>query len=169
MITFKPKVNGSRVAALASHYSFADDQGVEAIGSRTKDRGYLTRDDFLTICRWKTRRSQSRCAANSESLIREATRFALSTPEEALRIGTLTLLRGVEYPTASVILHLCHKDRYPILDFRALESLSCDVPAVYGFDFWWEYTQFCRQLADRWHVGMRELDRALWQYSKERA
>ena len=135
MIAFKPKFNGSQVAALASHYSFADDHGVEAIGTVTKQRGYLTRTDFLKLCRWKTPRSQSRCAANSESLIKETTRFALTTSEEELRIGTLTVLRGVGWPTASVILHLCHRDRYPILDFRALESLGCDVPAAYDFDF----------------------------------
>jgi hypothetical protein len=140
---------------------------VERIGAAAKERGHLTRDEFLTLCRWKTPRSGPRCAKNSEGLIREATRFALSTKEEELRIGTLTALRGVGWPTASVILHLCHRDPYPILDFRALESLNCPAPAAYDFDFWRDYTLFCRQLADRWRLSMRELDRALWQYSKD--
>lgn len=167
MPSFKPRFRGSSAPALASRYPASEDTEVEAIGAAARARGYLTRDEFLTLCRWKTPRSASRCLKNSEILIREATRFALSTPEEELRIGTLTLLQGVGWPTASVILHLCHRDRYPILDVRALDSLSCRVPAVYDFDFWWAYTFFCRQLAQRWRLGMRELDRALWQYSKD--
>jgi hypothetical protein len=34
---------------------------------------------------------------------------------------------------------------------------------VYNFEFWWEYTLFCRELAQEAKVNMRELDRALWQ------
>jgi hypothetical protein len=38
---------------------------------------------------------------------------------------------------------------------------------LYNFEFWYQYTQFCRKLAQEAIVSMRELDRALWQYSKE--
>lgn len=166
--TFRPRFNGSKAPALASRYPASEDAKVERIGAAAKARGHLTRDEFLALCRWKTPRSGPRCAKNSESLIMEATRFALSTPEEELRIRTLSLLQGVGWPTASVILHLCHQDKYPILDVRALDSLGCPVPGVYEFEFWWRYTLFCRQLAQRWRLGMRELDRALWQHSREK-
>jgi hypothetical protein len=99
--------------------------------------------------------------------VRAVTAAALATPSERLRIEVLTLLCGVKWPTASVILHFCSTDRYPILDFRALWSLNVNVPKAYGFDLWWEYTQFCRRMADEAHVSMRTLDRALWQFSKE--
>jgi hypothetical protein len=66
-----------------------------------------------------------------------------------------------------VILHLFDKGKYPILDFRALFSISVDVPSQYNFDFWWEYVEFCRELAETNDVSIRTLDRALWQYSKE--
>jgi hypothetical protein len=66
-----------------------------------------------------------------------------------------------------VILHFFHRDPYPIIDFRALWSVSLPVPVQYGFDFWWPYVQFCRDLSDRTGLDMRTLDRALWQYSKE--
>jgi hypothetical protein len=70
-----------------------------------------------------------------------------------------------------VLLHFGHTDPYPILDFRALWSLGVDVPAdahgFYDFPLWWEYTKFCRDLADACGVPMRVLDRALWRYSKE--
>jgi hypothetical protein len=96
------------------------------------------------------------------------TRTALSTESEQLRVEVLTLLNGVSWPTASVILHFCHREAYPILDFRALWSLGVEANDVrYNFDLWWGYTQACRRLAEETGLSMRELDRALWQYSKE--
>lgn len=78
------------------------------------------------------------------------------------------LLDGVSWPVASVLLHFGSCDRYPILDFRALWSLRIKVPKQYDFGFWWAYTLYCRSLADEHNVSMRTLDRALWQYSKEK-
>jgi hypothetical protein len=79
----------------------------------------------------------------------------------------LTLLDGVSWSTASVILHLFHRDPYPIHDFRALWSVSLAVPAQYSFGVWWPYVEFCRNLAASASADMRTLDKALWQYSKE--
>jgi hypothetical protein len=80
----------------------------------------------------------------------------------------LTLLQGVEWPTASVLLHFGHRDLYPILDYRALWSLQVEPPkAGYDFEFWREYTKSCRELARQAELDMRTLDRALWQYSRE--
>ena len=91
------------------------------------------------------------------------------TPDERQRIEALTRLHGVDYPTASVLLHLAHRDSYPIIDFRALWSLGVETPpTAYFFTYWWAYTQACRSLAKDAGVRMRTLDRALWQYSKER-
>jgi hypothetical protein len=67
-----------------------------------------------------------------------------------------------------VLLHFGHPDPCPILDFRALWSLGLETPPVtYKFVFWWEYVQFCRQLAADLGLSMYELDRALWQFSAE--
>jgi len=99
--------------------------------------------------------------------VNETTRTSLSTSDERLRIDVLTLLSGVAYPTASVILHLFHPDAYPILDFRALWSLGYETPPEYDFGFWKRYTTFCRGYAKRLGQSMRTIDRAFWQYSKE--
>ena len=144
-----------------------DDDAILKLVPVVRERGFLTKDEFLTVCRWKTARSQSRCRKNSEEFIREVTACALNISGERLRIGVLTLLSGVAWPTASVILHFFHSDAYPILDFRALWSLNTAVPLQYDFDFWQKYTSCCRQLCKRAIVEMRTLDRALWQFSKE--
>ena len=67
-----------------------------------------------------------------------------------------------------MILHFGHEDGYPILDYRALWSLGVAKPSSYNFNIWWEYVTFCRAIAREYSLMTRELDKALWQYSKER-
>ena len=128
----------------------------------------MKKDEFLAICRWKSPRSGPNCRKNRESFVQEVTRVALSASDEELKIGVLLLLTGVSWPTASVILHLCDRGRYPIVDYRALRSLGIQDPPAYDFEFWAEYCDFVRAIADRTGHDMRTIDRAMWQYSKEK-
>jgi len=146
----------------------AGDDAPQRIGVRARSRGFLTRADFLKLCSWKTPRSRPHVERNSEGFIRAASQTAFSTRDERLRIEVLTLLEGVNWPTASVILHFSHRDPYPVLDWRALWSLGVRKPSSYGFEFWWGYTQACRGIAEETRCTMRVVDRALWEYSKER-
>ena len=127
----------------------------------------LTRDELAKLAYWKAPRSAGHIQRNTEDYVREITGFALSARSERARIEVLTNLDGVGWPTASVVLHFFHQDPYPIMDFRALWSVSLEVPTQYDFDFWWEYVRFCRDIAQSSALDMRTLDRALWQYSKE--
>lgn len=152
----------------ASRYDVAMDRTVEEeIGPRFRNRRYLTREDFLELCRWKTKRSQPLCIRNSDEDVSEASRVALQTTSERVRIGVLLALDGVSWPTASVILHFGILDRYPILDVRALWSLGMDPLPNYTLDLWLAYAEHCRELARAANVDMRTLDRGLWQYSAE--
>jgi predicted RNase H-like nuclease len=165
---FRPRFPISEVMYWASRYAYADDAEVEAIGDRVRERGWFTRDEFLTVARWKSPRSRKRCEENDASTVKDITQRALSTPDERQRIEALIQLHGVEYPTASVLLHLAHRDPYPIIDYRALWSLGVESPpATYSFAFWWAHTQACRSLSADAGVRMRTFDRALWQFSKE--
>ncbi|HXQ95288.1 MAG TPA: hypothetical protein VN800_00050 [Candidatus Acidoferrales bacterium] len=152
----------------AAAYPSIDDLEIEAVGRRARMRGRYTRDEFLAAVRWKAPRRESRCARNSEALIEEATATALRASDERLRVGVLTLLDGVEMPTASVLLHLAHPDPYPVLDAGALWSVGVDTPpASYSFAFWQAYTRACRSLARQAGVSIRLLDRALRQHATE--
>ena len=130
-------------------------------------RGFLLKDELRMIAQWKALRSAGHIEKNSEEYTQEVTAFALTASTERARIEVLTNLDGVQWPTASVILHFFHKDPYPIIDFRALWSVSLAQPAYYHYDFWWFYAEFCRDLSQQTGLDMRSLDRALWQYSKE--
>jgi hypothetical protein len=99
--------------------------------------------------------------------VRDATALALQSSDDRVKIGVLRLLNGVDWPTASVILHFCDVLPFPILDYRALWSPGYEAPPPYTFDFWQAYTAYTRELARSAGLSMREVDRALWQYSKE--
>jgi hypothetical protein len=164
---FRLRFPPSEIRHWAGRYSDPNDPGVDSLVPSIRRAGHLTKGQLLTVCRWKSPRSAGRAERNHENFVQETTRIALSTPEERLRVGALTLLDGVSWPTASVILHFFHRDVYPILDYRALWSLGLSPPSQYGFDFWWLYTLECRRLAQEAPCAKRDLDRALWQYSKE--
>jgi hypothetical protein len=92
-----------KVEVLADRYTSCQseaDRNAEAhiekvIAPSVKENGCYTKSHFLDLCRWKTPRSQPRCAANDEELIREVTALALRTKSERLRVEVLTLLDGV--------------------------------------------------------------------------
>lgn len=151
----------------AGRYNYPGENTIAAELAPARDRGYLTHDELVALGRWKAARNTSRLAANDPAYVEAVTAVALSTANERLRIEILTLLRGVGWPMASVILHWRHRDPYPILDYRALWSLGIDSPPRYDFPLWRDYTHFCRELAGRAGVSLRDLDRALWQYSSE--
>jgi hypothetical protein len=166
--SFRLRFPLSEVASWADRYSYADDSEVRAIGARARERGWFRRAELITVALWKTNRSRSRVAGNSAGTVREATKLALSTSDERLRIGIPTLMEGVGLPTASVLLHVAHSEPYPIIDFRALWSMGLDTPPTYySFAFWQRYVSHCRELAEAADTDMRTLDRALWQYSAE--
>ena len=136
--------------------------------SIVRNRGYLKQEELKKLSYWKSPRCSRHISKNSDEYVQEITSYALSAKTERARIEVLTLLDGVYWPSASVVLHFYHIDPYPILDFRALWSVSLEVPNQYYFNFWWTYVQFCRELAEKNNkLDMRTLDRALWQYSKE--
>lgn len=79
----------------------------------------------------------------------------------------LRLLRGVEWATASAILHFCDVQSYPVLDVRALWSVGY-AKSHHTTDLWLAYVAITRGLAAGSGLSMRAVDKALWRYSKER-
>ncbi|MGA2926308.1 MAG: hypothetical protein ABSG43_09990 [Solirubrobacteraceae bacterium] len=156
------------IPAYAARYADEDDDEVLSIGRAARDRGYYTRDEFVAVCRWKTPRSGPLVATNSNNEVEAATRDALDDDSsQRERIDALRSLAGVEFPTASVLLHLADPDRYPILDKRTLHALGVRSPVSYSQRLWAQYVEEYRRLVANARVDGRTLDRALWQWSKE--
>ena len=131
-----------------------------------QEQGYLDQELLKRVAHWKSPRPARHVEKNDDDYVKEITSWSFSATNERARIRVLMLLDGVAWPTASAILHLFHKDPYPILDFRALWSIGLD-DYTYSSSFWSDYTHFCRDIARRNQIDMRTLDKALWQYSKE--
>jgi hypothetical protein len=169
-VPFRLRFPETDVAKWAARFpnNGSGDDGPDAIRRLVLARGYLTRSEFLTICVWKSARSKPTCRRNSAHRVETLTRAALATPDEELKISLLRLLDGVEWPTASTILHFCDARPYPILDYRAVWSLGLARRPHYTIEFWLAYLAFTRDLAVRVNLPIRTVDKALWQYSKER-
>jgi hypothetical protein len=158
-----------QVPDLAARFPAGDDSAREKIGEAVRARGYYRRREFLAVCAWKTPRSAPKVALNTEPAVRAATRRALADSDEGARMEALLALSGVGVPTASTLLYFAFPALYPILDVRALESLGVRPRSTYPIGFWLDYLTACRDLAAQCGVSIRTLDKALWQWSKERS
>lgn len=148
-------------------YDYEADQKLAHVREAAKQQRYITRSQLYEIARWKSKRRAALVNENDEGFVREITEFAFRAVHEHSRIGTLVLISGVYYPTASVVLHFCVDENYPILDFRAIWSLGLKRPSVYTPEYWVEYIGICRSFAKEHGLSVREFDMALWQYSRE--
>lgn len=157
----------SEIADWASQYAYPRKESeLLSLCGAIQQQGHLTKSQLALLAQWKSPRSAPRVASNSDQYVQEITGFALRAKDERSRIEALTLLDGVLWPTASVVLHLFHAEPYPILDYRAVWSVQARKPQFYTFPFWWQYVKFCRSVAANSDTDMRTLDRALWQFSK---
>jgi hypothetical protein len=169
-MTFELQFPEEDLSEWAQRYDYTSgvyESAVAEAGKKMKEQGHLTLNQLARICEWKTSRSKPTVQKNTDAFVREVTSACSTSETERFRISVLTLLQGVGWPTASVVLHFGHEDRYPIIDIRALESLGREKPSTYTFDLWWGYVQACRGLADRNGLTMREVDQALWKHSTE--
>ena len=164
----KLRFKESKILQIADRYEYPrEETKLLNLKKVVNFKGYLSKDQLRLVAKWKAPRSAGYVENNTDKYVKEITAFSFTAKDERARIESLTTLDGVSWPTASVILHLFHKEKYPILDFRALWSSSMNVPTQYSFSLWWPYVTFCRNIAKRNNVDMRTLDRAMWQYSKE--
>ena len=133
-------------------------------------RGFLTRPELKKIARWKYLGGRPRklIQENSKCEVREISSVSFAARSERLRIGALLALRGVDWPMASTILHFVPgyvfperpRGGYPVLDKNAMKAVGGSTN--YNFKRWMEYTERCRDTAQKFNVTLRELDRALW-------
>jgi hypothetical protein len=144
---FSPRAAGRDLLEYVGRYSDPREKGMmEAVGPRIRQHGCCSLSDLELICRWKSPRPLPYVLSNEEEDVRDITGAALASGNERLRIYVPQILAGVGWPMASVILHFGFDNQYPILDYRALWSLQSE-PKACTFEFWWDYTVFCRQMA----------------------
>jgi hypothetical protein len=139
-----------------------------------RKRGYLTRSEFLAICRWKSPRAIRLCEQNSRSQIRRLSTLAFTSRSERVRLEALTSLHGVSVPMASAVLTLTNPQRYGVIDIRVWQLLF-DLKSVrqkpqgVGFNFknWYHYLIKFRYHARELNVSARCVERTLFRYHRK--
>jgi hypothetical protein len=165
---FRLQFDPAEIPALAERYGPSQDDKALAAGRLICD-GAATRPNLEIIFRWKTGgRGISRLARNTDDEIADALSLSVCAKTERAAVAVLVGLEGVAVPVASAILTTIDPERYSVIDFRALEALGSQ-SANRTVDFYLEYLKECRDLAKAHRVSLRNLDRALWQWSSEHA
>jgi hypothetical protein len=163
-LQFDPK----ELRQYASRYAIEGD--AEALDAgRSIANGEFSRANLYAIFKWKTNgRGRVRLDRNTDDEIADILNLAISAKTDRAKIAVLCGLSGVAVPVASAILTAIDPTKYTIIDFRALEALGT-VPTERSVGFYLKYLVACRTLAERHGIGLRDLDRALWQWSADRA
>ena len=159
-----------QITELSKRYSYS----YKKFSIKLKSKKFMIKAEFLKIGVWKSGRTINHYLQNDDAFVKEITKIAFSSgTSERMRIEILQLLKGVGYPVASALLHFgLSSQKYPIIDFRALWSLyeinkSQIKHDFYNFDLWNKYRTDCLGLAKKHNLSLRDLDKALWQFSKE--
>jgi hypothetical protein len=159
----------------------------ESISRVLQKRGYLLREEFINICKWKTRRQTKRCKTNSDQDIKKITKTVISESQEIRnQIDSLKQLKGVGVPVASAILTVIFPNRYCVLDYRAWRALQWwqlkhvnfhkysdfskfldDYNNYKSRDSYIKYWGHIRSLANKLKMKPRKIEMALWKYDKE--
>ncbi len=172
----KVRINRGFVEYWSDRYDYRDDyhheQRLKRWLAKQSGRKFLDKESFLGIAMWKTPRGKHHYEANSAGFVRQVTDEAFQARDDRLRLHILMALDGVGVPVASTILHFAFPDMYPILDIRALTTLtkaglwSGNEPGASTLADWLKYTRLMRGLSKKLRVDLRTLDKALWAFDK---
>ncbi|MBK9131553.1 MAG: hypothetical protein IPM20_07985 [Gammaproteobacteria bacterium] len=138
--------------------------------AEARKQGFLSKDLFVRVARWKSVRNTSHYQSNSIESIRAATAKAFTAANDASALAALMQLQGVALRTASAILHWMRPDQFPILDVRVVAALGLAESASYeDFEFYSLVASEVRGLARECDIDLRIIDRALWTWDKLRS
>lgn len=145
----------------------AAEDDIERAMPEARRQGFLPKDLFVKIARWKSVRKTPDYESNSPGDVTAATRgaFAAATEDEA--IAALKRLNGVALRTATALLHWMRPDSFPILDFRVVGALGEAKPTNWeDVGFYSRISARVRDLARGHELSLRTVDRALWAWQK---
>lgn len=176
-MALRPIPYRSLESLVRAHLDTTEDAATAALGRRlraARTRGHLTRAELEAVCRWKSTRAIHHVRSNTPAEIRAATRAALRTRSERLRLAALTQLRGVSVPMASALLTLLHPRRYGVIDIRVWQLLhrvgtvSGNADGIgFSFEHWRQFLFVIRHVAARLGVTARDVERTLFGVHRE--
>ena len=180
-VSIQYRDNNGKIANETSPY-------FKLISQVLRERGLLLKEEFISICEWKTRRQRNRYQKNSEEDIRRITTTVISIhPNIKEQIHNLTQLNGVGVPVASAVLTVIFPENYCVLDYRAWRALLWVMSEPFSFNDYTEFSEIMdnfrnyasmdsyihyleriRTLAEQNYTIPRKIEMALWMYDKKR-
>lgn len=143
------------------------EEEIERSMPAARQRGFLTKDLFVLVSRWKSKRNTPHYERNTAGNVEATSRVAFEAATEAEAIGSLTRLHGVQLRTATALLHWMRPDEFPILDFRVVGALGdADPPRFESTAYYSGVATRVRALGTKHAITLRTLDRALWAWQK---
>lgn len=157
---------------LRKHLRTKEDEKTQKVIDRlrpTKKRGYLTKQDLVEICRWKSARAIRHIQSNRANKIESVTRKVFKARSERKRLELLVGLKGVSIPMASAVLMLTDPKRYGVIDIRVWQVLygigSVNTnPRGINFDFkeWYRFLMIIRYFAKKFKVSARNIEKTIF-------
>lgn len=141
------------------------------IGKCIKNRGYIQKEEFLEIVRWKSARAIRKAEANNKEVVKKITKIALETDDEEIRMMVITSLNGVSIPMVSAIFTVSYPEKYGVIDIRGWHTLYnlkiVDYKKdVFNIKDWLLYLEIIRKLSKKYEVSPRDIDKAIFMYDK---
>lgn len=132
-------------------------------------KGWLSKNEFLSICLWKSRRPKKLLNQNTRTKIKSITKKAFIEPDETKKMKLLTRLSGVSVPTASAILSVVNPKKYPVIDVRCVESLReldlIDWKSI-NIVSWIKYLDVIRSISKSKKKTAREVEKGLFAFNR---
>jgi len=151
-------------------YYFLEDYLFNEIHENFKNRGKLDPEEFFAIIIWKRNASKSKIVQGikeSSETIESLTKkiYGLNNRED--RLTLLKNIKNIGIAIASAILTVLDPDEFTIVDYRvknSLEKLGINLPDKIEKDIknYFRYVDICKELAQKYNLSLRNLDRALW-------
>ena len=139
-----------------------------------RKRGFLKKDEFIKICKWKSARPLRHYSANAADNIEDVTKKAFRIPYEKKKIELLTSLRGINIPTASAILAMIYPEKYGVIDIRVWKTLykygvvkNNLKGQGFSFKHWYRFLMILRDYAKKLGVSCRTVEITLFMYHKQ--
>jgi hypothetical protein len=164
------------ILAKAHEYmEIADDERYQEEEPRQLDRlpeafenGTWTWDDLEWIIYWKSHRVIGHFRGNNQERVEDVIDRVVATSSTRRKVNLLRELDGIQVKMASAFLLFMNPDEYTVMDSRACDVLTREgylektMPQSPSTDQYINYIETCREIADRFDVDLRTLDRALW-------
>jgi len=116
---------------------------------------------LVSIIDWKSSRPKSQIKGNDPRHVTEALRVAMAVQHERTAVAVLCGLRGIGVAMASAISTAVDRERFTVIDWRALKALGVKRSWL-TVDDYLDYLAYCRTKAKKHRISLRDFDRALW-------